>query len=183
MCGIFGAVAARGARVGLDRPALEHLIDTMARRGPDGRGLVLRNNVALGHRRLAVVDVEAGAQPMCSPDGRFGLVYNGELYNDPELRAALEREGVHFRTRCDTETVLWALATWGIGGIKRLRGMYGLAFYDFERHQLLLARDPMGNKPLYAGMFGDDFCFSSHLPALLAHPAARPEPNVSVLKS
>lgn len=145
----------------------------MARRGPDGEGFLLRRNLALGHRRLAVMDLDHGDQPWETPDGRHALVYNGELYNDAELRRRFEDHPdgpVHFRSRCDTETVLHTLARDWTNALPALRGMFALAFYDFERHRLLLARDPLGVKPLYLSRVGGELVFGSHLPSILSHP-------------
>jgi len=158
----------------------------MAHRGPDGAGLWRGQQVVLGHRRLAVIDVsDAGRQPMATPDGRFVIVYNGELYNDAAIRRELAREGVEFRSECDTETVLWALAWWGVAGLARLRGMYALGLHDVRERRLLLARDPLGVKPLFwwqgrardgAGSH-DELVFASEIPAVLGHPAVGEAPD------
>jgi asparagine synthase (glutamine-hydrolysing) len=183
MCGIWGVLAPPGKAPVIDLVTAGRLVDIMARRGPDGRGLFAKQNVLFGHRRLAVVDVAGGAQPWVSADGRHALVYNGELYNDPDVRSALEAEGVRFVSSCDTETVLEALIRWGSDALRRLRGMYALAFYDFRERRLLLARDPLGLKPLYVATVRDETIFSSHLPALLAYPGFTPRPNHSVLSA
>jgi len=130
--------------------AVEAMRDRMAHRGPDGSGLWEAEGAAIGHRRLAVVDLSEGAaQPMTTADGRFVLAYNGELYNDAEVRRDLEAIGVSFRTASDTETMLQVLATWGQEGLKRCRGMYAFCFVDTARRVALLGRDPLGVKPLY----------------------------------
>lgn len=156
--------------------------DVMRHRGPDGAGVWGCGHVVLAHRRLAVIDpTPAGAQPMVTPDGRYAIAYNGELYNDAEVRAELEGEGVRFGTQADTETVLWALATWGAAGLGRLRGMYALGFCDVATGQVLLARDPLGIKPLYYAVVrvggGEELVFASEPRAILAHPrmSARPD--------
>lgn len=149
----------------------------------------------LGHRRLKVVDLsEAAAQPMVTGDGRFAIVYNGELYNDAEVRAELERDagaarlrgggggdGRLFRTVSDTETVLLALAAWGPAGLGRLRGMYALGFVDLHAGTVLLARDPLGIKPLYWAMpeapGGRELAFASEVRAILNHPAVPARPD------
>jgi asparagine synthase (glutamine-hydrolysing) len=154
--------------------------DLMRSRGPDGAGVWDGGHVVLGHRRLAVVDLSSAAsQPMASADGRYAIVYNGELYNDAELRRELESDGP-FRTGCDTETVLRALIRWGPGGLERLRGMFALAFVDTRAGTVLLARDPLGIKPLHwaeaAG--GNEIVFASQPAAVLRHPdlGAAPDP-------
>lgn len=176
MCGILGILAAGPLRV--DSRTLEAMRDTLAHRGPDSAGLWLGDGMALAHRRLAIIDpTPAGAQPMFTPDGRCGLVYNGELYNDAEVRTALAREGVTFRTASDTETVLRAIERWGSDAFPRLRGMYALGFLDVRARVLLLARDPMGVKPLYFARLGDELVFASEIPAILRHPDARAAPD------
>lgn len=188
MCGLFGIVSTEPARIS-DRECCR-LRDLLTHRGPDGAGLWRGGlarapgaEVILGHRRLAVLDpTPAGAQPMATPDGRFVLVYNGELYNEPELRSRLAREGAHLTTRCDTETLLWWLATRGRQGLDNLRGMFAFALLDRVTGRVLLARDPLGVKPLYwwqgrsAG--ADTIVFASEPGPILEHPAVTPEPDM-----
>ena len=183
MCGILGLVAPRGREPGVSDQQAVQMRDRMRHRGPDGAGLHRRENVVLGHRRLAIRDVEAGAQPWIGNGGRWLLVYNGELYNDGELRDALRQDGASFHTHCDTETVLRALETWDLDGIPRLRGMYAFGAYDTQTHRLVLARDPLGIKPLFFARWGYDFAFASEIPALLAHPQASARPNAAVVSS
>ena len=157
--------------------------DTMAHRGPDGYGLWRRSNLVLAHRRLAVVDLSPdAAQPMLSHDARYAIAYNGELYNDQELRAELHSRGVRFRTRSDTETLLHALATWGPDALPKLRGMFAFAFIDTLTQRLLLARDPLGIKPLYfrlgVHLGGGEIIFASEIPAILAHPDCPVQPDI-----
>lgn len=168
--------------------AVEAMRDRMTHRGPDGAGLWRHDRVVLAHRRLAVIDpTPAGAQPMVAPGG--AISYNGELYNDDEVRAALRAEGVSFRSSCDTETVLWALIQWGPEALDRLRGMYALAFVDTRNQTLLLARDPLGVKPLYwwRGVAASDGSASivaaSEIPAIVAHPEIHPEPDLAGISS
>lgn len=149
--------------------------ERLAHRGPDGEGLWEGPGAAIGHRRLTIVDLsEGGAQPMATEDGRFVLAYNGELYNDEEVRRDLRAIGVSFRTSSDTETVLRALATWGAGGLRRCRGMYALSFLDASRRVAILARDPLGVKPLYYALIrgpGEErFAFASEVGAFGAIP-------------
>lgn len=130
--------------------------DRLSHRGPDGAGLWEGPGAAIGHRRLAVVDLSAAAaQPMTTSDGRFVLSYNGELYNDAEVRKNLAACGVSFRTASDTETMLQVLATWGVDGLRRCRGMYAFCFVDTARRVALLGRDPLGVKPLYVAEVRD----------------------------
>ena len=183
MCGILGVATVAGSRPSVDDQVVARLRDTMTHRGPDDAGLWSGGNVILAHRRLSVIDPsDAGHQPMTTPDGRWVLIYNGELYNDADLRSQLQSEGVAFRTRCDTETVLHLLARRGPDGLDDMRGMFALAIYDTATRRLLLARDPLGIKPLYwwSGQVGGqtEIVFASEIPAILAHPAVTPEPDV-----
>lgn len=187
MCGIAGLVVREGAR---DVAAELRVLDgALSHRGPDGFGFLGWRpdgparlaadagalgacKIALAHRRLAIIDIgESGAQPMFSADHRFALVYNGEVYNYLEIRASLEREGVSFRTRSDTEVVLEAWARWGASCVSRFVGMFAFAILDEQAQKLHLVRDPFGIKPLYlARTRRGDLAFASEIPALLALP-------------
>jgi asparagine synthase (glutamine-hydrolysing) len=152
-----------------DPRVLERMVAALAHRGPDGAGTLVEGRFALGHRRLAIVDPSpAGRQPMRTPDGRYALVFNGEVYNHADLRPALEADGARFEGHCDAETVLHHLARHGEAGLRDLRGMFALAFADLHQGSLLLARDRMGIKPLYLTDGVDGFAFASEAKALLA---------------
>lgn len=183
MCGILAIATRSGAPLSLSDAQAEAMRDRLAHRGPDDATLLRLGSTLLAHRRLSVIDpTPAGRQPMCSPDERFALIYNGELYNDADLRDALEHQGVRFRSHCDTETVLHALATWGDRAFGRLRGMYALALLDRQEQTLTLARDPLGVKPLYLWTGRDRgeplAIAASEIPAILAHPSVTPEPDL-----
>ena len=182
MCGICGiAFSSRSGRR-VDAIALQRMRDTMIHRGPDGSGTFVDGNVGLAHRRLSIVDVARGAQPMASADGRFQLVYNGEVYNHPALSAALRREGIEYATSCDTETVLHICAIHGVRGPEHLRGMFAFAFWDRDKHELLLARDRFGVKPLYYAVTDDgSLFFASEIKALLAAGDIRVDLDVASL--
>lgn len=169
MCGIAGLLNLDGAPVS---PAvLRRMTDAVAHRGPDGNGQWIEGNVGLGHRRLAILDLSsAGHQPMASADGRYILNYNGEVYNFRELRAQLEAVGRSFRSQCDSEVVLEALAEWGPGALSRFNGMFALALWDRAKRKLLLARDRYGIKPLYLYQTGKHFAFGSEQKAIMAMP-------------
>ncbi|WP_198371313.1 asparagine synthase (glutamine-hydrolyzing) [Roseomonas rosulenta] len=170
MCGIAGILAGAGGS-GADEAVLRRMTAAIAHRGPDGSGFVREPGIALGHRRLAIVDVEGGAQPMESGDGRFVIVFNGEIYNHAALRAELEASGQGFRTRSDTEVILAAWRAWGEDSLGRLVGMFAFALWDREREVLALARDPLGEKPLhYAWLPGGGLAFGSEIAALLEVP-------------
>lgn len=171
MCGINGILRLTDFAPALDREELIRTRDAMTARGPDGCGAWFSDDgrVGLGSRRLAILDVtEAGAQPMASADGRYRIVLNGEIYNFWELRRALEEEGVRFHSRSDTEVLLALYAREGAAMLSRLRGMYGLAIWDEKEASLLLARDPLGIKPLYLAEEGGVLRFASQLKALEA---------------
>jgi len=158
--------------------------DLLAHRGPDGAGLWEHENVLLGHRRLAIRDLGVGGQqPLATPDGRHVLVYNGELYGEQDLRQQLTGMGVTLRSSCDSEVVLWALATMGEAALPLLRGMYALAWYDTLEQRLVLARDPLGMKPLYYRPGRDEIAFASELPALLAQPGQSVEPDLGMVSA
>jgi asparagine synthase (glutamine-hydrolysing) len=167
MCGICGILTPDLSLVP-DRGLLERMRDLIAHRGPDGAGLYLAPGVGLGHRRLSIVDVAHGQQPMYSVDRRFVIVYNGEVFNHPQLQAELEAGGVRYRTRSDTETVLHLYERLGEQAVERMRGMFALAIWDSQERRLFLARDRYGVKPLYYVHRPDgSLIFGSEIKALL----------------
>ena len=170
MCGITGLINLDRAPV--SPVVLKRMTDAVAHRGPDGEGQWIDGHVGIGHRRLAIIDLSpAGQQPMVSPDHRFVLSYNGEVYNFRELRAELEAEGYWFRSHTDSEVVLNALAAWGTNALTRFNGMFALALWDRKEHRLLLARDRYGIKPLYYAQTGSQFAFGSEQKAIIASGA------------
>ena len=170
MCGIAGMVGLDGAAIS---PAvLKRMTEAIAHRGPDGEGQWIEGGVALGHRRLAIIDLTpAGQQPMVSADHRYVLTFNGEIYNFLELKAELETRGYWFRSRTDSEVVLNALAEWGAKALDRFNGMFALALWDRRERKLLLARDRYGIKPLYYAQQGHVFAFGSEQKAIIASGA------------
>lgn len=156
---------------------MERMRETLACRGPDAAGSWFSPHAALGHRRLSVIDIAGGAQPMQRRQGERTcvIVYNGELYNMPELRRDLEARGHVLRTRSDTELVLAAYMEWGSECVERLNGIFAFAVWDEAAQSLFLARDRLGVKPLFYTHFGSTFLFGSELKSVLAHPAVRPE--------
>ena len=163
----------------LDAPLLERMRDVLVHRGPDGAGLFLEPGVGLGHRRLSIVDVAHGAQPMASADGALQMVYNGEVYNHPELMPALARDGFAYRTHCDTETVLHVYERDGSDAPRQLRGMFAFAIWDRRTRELFIARDRLGVKPLYYVHTDDGaLYFASEIKALLAAEAVSPALNL-----
>ncbi len=167
MCGIAGIVQTN-THGELDPAPLEAMNAAQAHRGPDDAGVWREGPAGLAHRRLSILDTTpAGHQPMRSADGRLVVVYNGELYNHAELRAGLEKEGAVFRSRCDTEVLVEALARWGDSAIERFNGMFAFAAYDRETRRLLLARDRLGIKPLFYTLRNGTLAFASELGALV----------------
>lgn len=176
MCGIAGWVDL-GAHLEDRRPALEAMVRTLRNRGPDAEGVWVRGHAAIGHRRLAVVDPEGGAQPMVGYRGAGAcvLTYNGELYNTEELRRALLSRGYRFQGHSDTEVLLWSYIEWGPACVERLNGIFAFAVWDDDRQRLFLARDRLGVKPLFYAAHGRELVFGSEPKALLAHGSLRPE--------
>ncbi|MEO8256951.1 MAG: asparagine synthase (glutamine-hydrolyzing) [Acidobacteriota bacterium] len=197
MCGIVGIVTANGT---VDPDVLQRMNDRVEHRGPDGEGFLLASGdwdrlrysfqrrasqaasgdapvrVGLGHRRLAILDLsDRGLQPMCTPDRRTWIVFNGEIYNHRQLRSLLESAGHEFATRTDTEVLLKAYVEWGEDCIDRLDGMFALAIWDDTRRRLFCARDRLGIKPFYYATAADSFVFASEIKALFAFPACRPD--------
>lgn len=167
MCAIAGKLKWDEQRVSGE--GIEAMCAHMAHRGPDDKGIVSLNNIVLGHRRLSIIDLSHNArQPMSTPDQRYHIVYNGEVYNFKSIRKELEGAGFEFRTSSDTEVVLYSYAHWGVECLSRFNGMFALAIWDAERRELFLARDRFGKKPLYYySNKGKDFVFASELTALL----------------
>ena len=174
MCGISGWVD-YGRDLRLERGTVQAMTDTMACRGPDAEGSWFAPHVAFGHRRLAIIDIEGGRQPMTAGAGDevvAALTYSGEVYNFRELRAELEQRGHRFRTQSDTEVVLEAYLEWGEDFVSHFNGMYAFAIWDARREELLLVRDRMGIKPLYYYPIPNGVLFGSEPKAILANPLA-----------
>lgn len=180
MCGICGSIQLDGKPVGFE--TLRLMTDAIAHRGPDGEGHWVEDNVGLGHRRLAIIDLSpAGHQPMISMDRRYVFSYNGEIYNYRELRRELETLGCSFRSQTDSEVVLQALTYWGWSALRRFNGMFALALWDRQEKLLLLARDRYGIKPLYVSRQGSIFSFGSEQKAIFAHPGFQRRLNKAAL--
>lgn len=170
MCGLAG-VFDSAARRPIDRHLLQTMTDSLAHRGPDGQGFHLSEGIGLGHRRLSIIDLAGGQQPMYNEDGRVAVVYNGEIYNFQALVEELRSAGHRFRSVCDTEVIVHAWEEWGADCVKRFRGMFAFALWDSRREVLFLARDRLGIKPLYYAVLPDGrLLFASELKALLCAP-------------
>lgn len=179
MCGIAGFLSEGPCAPRAE--ILRRMITTISHRGPDDEGVYVDPDVGLGARRLSVIDAPGGRQPMSNQDGTVRVVYNGEIYNLPALRAQLERRGYRFRTRSDTEALLHAYEAYGEDCVHHLEGMFAFAIWDAAERRLLLARDRMGEKPLYYYAGADTLVFGSELRALLAHPAVPRELSLESL--
>lgn len=180
MCGICGIFQLDGQPV--PHRYIKAMSDAIAHRGPDGEGHYIDVNLALGHRRLAVLDLSpAGSQPMSSDDGRIVLTYNGEIYNYLELKLLLEEKGYRFRSKTDSEVLLHGFQEWGIDVVERLNGMFAFAIWDSRNRTLFLARDRYGVKPLYWTKIGKTFLFASEIKSLLRHPSVTADLNVDAL--
>jgi asparagine synthase (glutamine-hydrolysing) len=176
MCGICGVVQVDGSpRPVLDRGLLDFMTDVMTHRGPNDRGVLYEDGVALGVRRLSIVDVAGGHQPFSNESGSIWAIQNGELYNHGDLRQDLRRDGHQFASRCDTEVLPHLYERYGVDYPTKLRGMFGAAVWDRSARRLVLARDRMGIKPLYYSRAGDLLVFASELKCLLASGLVRPE--------
>ncbi|MBF0368095.1 MAG: asparagine synthase (glutamine-hydrolyzing) [Magnetococcales bacterium] len=167
MCGIVGIVRFDGRPV--EREELDRLNRAQIHRGPDDAGLFLEGGVGLAMRRLSILDLEQGRQPMTSADGHLVIVFNGECYNFRQIRAELQSLGRAFRTDCDTEVVLEGYGVWGAGVLDRMIGMWGLAIYDRRSKELFLARDRLGKKQIYYGLEGGELVFGSEMATLPLH--------------
>jgi asparagine synthase (glutamine-hydrolysing) len=180
MCGIAGIVATDH----LDHDALARVTrmrDVITHRGPDEAGLHLDGAAALAHRRLSIVDLSTGQQPLSNEDGSIWVIFNGEIYNHAEVRAELQAHGHCYRTRSDTETIVHAYEQWGDECVHRFRGMFAFAIWDAPRKRLLLVRDRLGIKPLYWARTGGTLLFGSEIKAILASDLIEPQPNYAVL--
>ena len=166
MCGIAGIFRA-GLEVPVEPSAIRAMAATLVHRGPDGEGVHVGPGYGLGHRRLAIVDIAQGAQPMSNHDGSMWVTYNGEIYDFSEMMDDLKAAGHIFKTRCDTEVLVHAWEEWGEDCLERIHGMFAFAIWDKVKRVLFCARDPFGVKPLYYHHAPSLFAFSSEVKALL----------------
>jgi asparagine synthase (glutamine-hydrolysing) len=180
MCGFCGIATPLSSNRRIDRGQIIRMRETIRHRGPDEEGIFLDEGIGLGHRRLSIIDVSAGHQPMASDDGTLQIVYNGEIYNHLALREDVEAAGATYRTRCDTETVLRMYERDGVAGVSELRGMFAFAIWNRATRELVLARDRLGIKPLYYAVLDDGtLIFGSEIKALLASGHLSPHLNLS----
>jgi asparagine synthase (glutamine-hydrolysing) len=176
MCGIAGFT-------GVDQELLGRMLNSMVHRGPDGFGVEVNDHFSMGMRRLAIVDIEGGDQPLYTEDHRLALICNGEIYNAPELRVELEGKGHRFATdHSDTEVILRGYEEWGQDVVTHLTGMFAFAVWDSTRAELFLARDRLGIKPLYYAQQGSRIIFASEIKAILQDPAVPRREDIAVLQ-
>lgn len=169
MCGIAGIINLSGVTPPKD--LLTRMTDIIEHRGPDGSGDYFSNGVAFGHRRLSIIDIAGGHQPMTTSDDRVTISYNGEIYNFPELREELKSLGYKFNTSSDTEVILHAYHAWGPKSVERIRGMFAYSIHDKQKNEIFITRDRLGIKPLFYAMLADNnFVFGSELKSLRLHP-------------
>jgi asparagine synthase (glutamine-hydrolysing) len=180
MCGIAGLVSSEQLDHDAPRRAVR-MRDVIAHRGPDDCGLYFDGRAALGHRRLSIVDLKNGQQPLANESRDVWVVFNGEIYNHADVRRDLEARGHQYRTKSDTETIVHAYEEWGAECVNRFNGMFAFAIWDEPRRRLLLARDRLGIKPLYWARRGDVLLFGSEIKAILASDLIEPEPRLSAL--
>ncbi|MEE9294094.1 MAG: asparagine synthase (glutamine-hydrolyzing) [Phycisphaerae bacterium] len=170
MCGIAGIVSSEG----VDREALRRMADALRHRGPDDEGFLFKDEIGLAHRRLSIIDLETGHQPISNEDDTVWIIYNGEVYNYRELREELVASGHRFKTHTDTEVILHLYEAMGWECVHRLRGMFAFAIWDQPNRRLFMARDPMGQKPLFFYNNGSTFAFASEVKAILSSGLVQP---------
>ncbi|MFT7632306.1 MAG: asparagine synthase (glutamine-hydrolyzing), partial [Mariniblastus sp.] len=182
MCGILGIIGDGSNTVSqLDDQQLIAMRDTMTARGPDDAGLFREGPISLGHRRLAIRDLQGGQQPFVTRDGRFVLVFNGEIYNDDEIRKELAAAGSPLHSCSDTETLGEAWSQWGPACLEKLSGMFAFGIVDRRTRETWLVRDRCGVKPLFYSQIGREFVFASSIAAIRRHPRFSSSPNFSAL--
>ncbi len=180
MCGICGLLhfdAERQADEGLVR----RMASVMEHRGPDAEGVHVDGPAGLGHRRLSIIDLSGGQQPMCNEDGSVWIAFNGEIYNYQEIADQLKTKGHQFRTRSDTETIVHAYEEYGADCAEKLRGMFAFAIWDGRKRRLLLVRDRIGIKPLYYTIKNNTLYFASEIKSILQEPSIKREMNPAAL--
>ena len=176
MCGIAGIISLN--KEPILKNTLISMIDSIRHRGPDGEGYWINDNIGIGHCRLSIVDLSKNAnQPMIYDNNRYILSYNGEIYNYLELKIQLKKAGFIFRTKSDTEVVLYSLIHWGSNAIKKFNGMFAFAFLDNNEKKLLIGRDRYGIKPVYYSLQGKNFYFASEQKAIMTNKSFKKNLN------
>ncbi|MDX9964212.1 XrtA/PEP-CTERM system amidotransferase [Desulfobacter postgatei] len=179
MCGIAGVFYKNGLNA--DPEIVEKMTRSLIHRGPDEEGYYCEGSIGFGHRRLSIIDLSSGQQPLCNEDKTIWITFNGEIYNYLDLKKELEQKGHVFRTNSDTETMVHAYEEWGIDAIKRFRGMFAFALWDEKKQQMVVARDRVGKKPFYYFLDDKRFIFASEIKAILAHPGIHKQIDLTSL--
>src|SRR5215472_13041322 len=174
MCGICGEYNF-GEPIPVRREAIQAMTRSLMHRGPDDEGYLISGPLGLGFRRLSIIDLAGGHQPMSDAEETVWIIFNGEVYNFKELRAELEQCGHHFRTRSDTEVIIHGYKEWGTEVLNHLNGMFGLAIWDVQKERLVLARDAMGIKLIYYRLADGQLTFGSEIRPILASQDSKPE--------
>lgn len=180
MCGIAGIIY-KDSNVVVDESLLRRMTSTLSHRGPDDEGYFVKGNIGFGHKRLSIIDLSGGRQPIFNEDRTITIVFNGEIYNHESLREKLLKRGHRYSTRSDTESILHAYEEYGLNCLDYLRGMFAFAIYDSRKKQIFLARDRVGKKPLYYYVDGKLFLFASELKAILKSDMVKKEINLPML--
>ena len=179
MCGICGVFDFRGGAV--QRDLVRKMSNAIRHRGPDGEGLYVCGQIGFGHRRLSIIDLQGGNQPITNEDDSMAIIFNGEIYNFVELREELEKNGHVFKTRSDTEVILHGYEEWGIDCLNHFNGIFAFAIWDQKQKRLFIARDHIGVKPLYYMVAGNRLLFASEIKALLQDVKCPREVDLSAL--
>lgn len=179
MCGITGIFYKDGQEI--DSNILKKMTQSLIHRGPDEEGFYIEGNIGFGHRRLSIIDLSSGQQPLCNEDGNIWITFNGEIYNYIALKKELEKKGHLFKTNSDTETIVHAYEEWGVNCLKKFRGMFAFALWDKKKKQMVIARDRVGKKPLYYFMDDNRLVFASEIKAILEHPNIPKEIDLTAL--
>jgi len=181
MCGITGIVSSNNQNI--EKQLVYDMTNLISHRGPDGHGYYFNKGVGFGHRRLSIIDIEGGHQPMSDIEKSIWITYNGEIYNFIDLKNQLIQKGYEFRTNCDTEVIIYAYKEWGEDAFSHLNGMFALAIWDSNNKKLVLARDRRGVKPLYWSMIGSKLIFSSEVKSIISNPGFKKVANIDAISS
>ena len=179
MCGIAGVINKRGEYA--SKALVKQMCDVITHRGPDEYGIFQKKHVGLGMRRLSIIDLATGKQPITNENKSIWIVFNGEIYNRQDLRLELEKKGHRFKTKADTEAIIHAYEEWGEDCVTRLNGMFAIAIWDSKRQRLFLARDRIGIKPLYYYSDQQKLVFGSEIKSILQVPGVQRELNLQAL--
>jgi asparagine synthase (glutamine-hydrolysing) len=182
MCGICGKINFDPSRH-IEPSLIKQMMDVISHRGPDDDGMYIKGQIGLGHKRLSIIDLDTGKQPISDEDGQVWIVYNGEIYNHKELQSELKDRGHIFKTNTDTEVIVHLYEDYGERCLARLRGMFAFALYDERKNKLFLARDRMGIKPLYYTVTKDSFLFASEIKSIIQDPVVENRVNLNGLYS